>query len=177
MTTQEVENTLDTETYNQFIDGLQLLDVAVVSANLRSRTSFPDPNATRVEYGFEINNYRRFEEDPSVFTVFTEAKVAFYDTTETPSARGSAEAETGGEQENELLGQVGVSHAIHYSSDVLVNDAIFEAFSDGNIQFQVWPFVREFIHSSTMRFGWDAFTMPTLVGQNLTPSGDDGSTP
>lgn len=165
MTTQQNQDALDLEQYNSFIDSLQLLDVSVVSANLRSRTSFADPATTEVQYGFEPQSFRAYEEEPGVFAVFTQAKVAFLEEARKESEEENA-TQSRSESEPRVLGQVEVSHAIHYSSDIPVDEEIFQAFADGNVQFQVWPFVREFVHSALMRFGWHGFILPTLVGRS-----------
>ncbi|MGI8554701.1 MAG: hypothetical protein ACR2PL_28505, partial [Dehalococcoidia bacterium] len=60
------------------------------------------------------------------------------------------------------LAQIEVTCGLHFTSTEPMTDGIFEVFREVNLPVNTWPYLREFVASSTGRMNWLAFTLPTL---------------
>lgn len=60
------------------------------------------------------------------------------------------------------VGEVRVAITAYYSSDEPMTDEVFEVFGDLNLPLNVYPYVREFVHSATTRMGFPGLILPTV---------------
>jgi hypothetical protein len=61
-----------------------------------------------------------------------------------------------------LAAFVEVCFGLRYKSEVKMTETLYATFSRVNLPLNGWPYVREFLASTTGRFGWQPFTLPTL---------------
>jgi preprotein translocase subunit SecB len=153
---------VDKETYNKFIDGLRVGEVNVAAADVQANTPSLDYDQCTAQMDFDVVGYEPISDDATQFAVFTTASLTL-----------NYEEETEFFDKGEEAGYVMVDHLIYYRSSVPISDEIFEIFSDGNVQFHVWPFVREYIQDVTRRFGWPAFQLPPFVSSNEESSDEE----
>ncbi len=152
---------MDKETYNKFIEGLKVGEVNLTAADVQANIPTLDYENCTPEIEFHVVGYEPVSDDETQFAVFTTASLKLiYD------------EETELFEEGDEAGYLQVDHLIYYRSSVPINDEIFEIFSDGNVQFHVWPFVREYMQDVTRRFGWPAFQLPPFVSSDEDSSGE-----
>lgn len=60
------------------------------------------------------------------------------------------------------FGEIRCVFAAEYTSEMPLTKELFEVFRDLNLPLNVWPYVREYVHSATHRMG-----LPTLVLRSL----------
>ncbi len=66
------------------------------------------------------------------------------------------------ESEDEMLAEVDVTFGLEFESSQPITDDIFKIFKDVNLPVNTWPYLREFIATTTGRMGWAPFTAPTF---------------
>jgi hypothetical protein len=64
--------------------------------------------------------------------------------------------------DDEPSAEIAVEFGLHFHSHQAMTDVIFETFSDNNLPVNSWPYLREFLASSTGRMGWLPYTLPAL---------------
>ena len=66
------------------------------------------------------------------------------------------------EAKDGVLANLEVAFAVDFDSEQPMTDEIFEIFEDVNLPVNTWPFLREFVLTTTGRMGWMPFTLPVL---------------
>ncbi|MFB6373908.1 MAG: hypothetical protein ABEN55_12540 [Bradymonadaceae bacterium] len=155
---------MDPETYNELIEDLKVGQVNLTTSRARAHAAWLDFDTCSTDVEFEVLDYEPLGDDGTEFMVVTRATLSF---------RFDRDLENF--DEGDSAGYVAAEHTVYYRSSVPITDEIFEVFADGNVQFHVWPFVREYVQDVTRRFGWPNFTLPTFVSSN-DESSDDAST-
>jgi len=61
-----------------------------------------------------------------------------------------------------LFAEVEVAFGLEFSSQEPMTDEIFGTFSEFNLPLNTWPYLREFVATTTGRMGWTAATLPTF---------------
>ena len=69
----------------------------------------------------------------------------------------------------DIVGEVEVSFGLRYHCPVPMTHRLFELFGSHNLLLNSWPYAREFLGSTTSRFGWTAVTLPVFrPGQGIS---------
>lgn len=128
--------------FNKFIGGLDLLDIRIREASFR----FAD----------ELHAQ---EHAPSIRTEikasFTPVRPDLFEAQQVFALRviGKGTKRALGRLTCELM-------ALYRSSNVEVNEALFEVFKDTTLILNTWPFIREFLYSCTLRAGLPPLVLP-----------------
>ena len=64
--------------------------------------------------------------------------------------------------EDEGAAEIEIEFGLHFHSDDPMTDEIFKTFSDVNLPVNSWPFLREYLSTTTGRMGWLPYTLPAL---------------
>jgi hypothetical protein len=128
--------------YGVFISQIEIHRVFLVSASIK-RTRLPAEDAT-LNYNERIGR-SKFELTESGFRALYPYSVEF--------------TETGSESP---FGQVTCTFAAEYKSEQEMSTKIFSAFRELNLPLNVWPYVREYIHSTTNRMGLPAVILRSV---------------
>jgi hypothetical protein len=71
------------------------------------------------------------------------------------------EESAGATQQSEAA-TIEVSFGLRFRSGVSITEALFDVFRDANLPVNSWPYLREFLSTTSGRFGWQPFTLPVL---------------
>lgn len=63
---------------------------------------------------------------------------------------------------DDVLAEIEVVFGLDFESEQLMSAEIFSVFEDVNLPVNTWPFLREFVSTTTGRMGWVPFTIPAL---------------
>lgn len=135
---------MEEETYNRFVEDLEIGEINVKASRTEAEVPYLNYEECTTRIDFGVADYQPHPDDETRFWAFTATEVTF-------------------ELDGEQVGAVLVEHVVNYQSSVEITDEIFEVFADGNLQFHVWPFIREFVQDATRRMGWPAYPLPTFV--------------
>ncbi len=130
------------DAYSKFLRQIELKDVMLTSAEIR-REIMARPG-TPLEYEAKPTR-RSYQAAPGGFDSTLSYLVRMREV-------GSGE----------LVGLIRVSLTAVYESDEPMNDEIFEVFGELNLPLNVFPYVREFVHSATTRMGLPGLILPTI---------------
>jgi hypothetical protein len=133
------------EEYAEFIRGIELLDVRLVSSESRSSAYRPEAPELKllVRYGSDIARVNSAE--GYAFEAYPRLRV--------DARQGS---------DDEPAGHVEVRYGLRYKSELKPTDGFLEIFSNVNLQVNAWPYLREYVQQAITRFGWTPLVLPTL---------------
>lgn len=132
------------EEYHQFIKGLEIVNVVLASAELK-RLALPQDaklgfdaeaseiQTTRVQDGFGCQM-------PLHFKLYEESI----------------------DGQRTVFAEVHVTFEAWYKTEVTPSDEMLEAFTQVNLRMNLWPYVREFVHSQTQLMGLPPLVIPHL---------------
>lgn len=130
------------DVYSKFLQHVELKNVRMTSAEIR-RVAEPGPGA---QLGYEARATKRtYQEMEDGFAATLNYLVRMRETTA-----------------DSLVGEIKVAVTAEYSSDEPMNDEIFEVFGELNLPLNVFPYIREFVHSATTRMGFPGLILPTV---------------
>ncbi len=122
--------------YKNFIDGLKLLNIRILSSGTSVDEKFLPPA------NLELNQRKKYiKTEGNIFKVIHEY---------TLKGIKNGEANPGF--------KIKVKYQIIYKSDIPITDDIFKIFSQTNLLLHTWPYFRQFVHEMTNRMG-----LPPLV--------------
>jgi preprotein translocase subunit SecB len=136
-----VPRAITADDYARFIGQIELWKIWITKARLESRTGSnwsPDVEAS-------VSTDSAFESTNLGFRAFQHYSVKLLH-----------------ELDSGTLAEIDVSFAAEFGSDIPMSDEMFAIFSDVNLPVNTWPYLREFVSSSTGRMGWEPFTLPTI---------------
>lgn len=133
------------EEYAEFIQGIELLDVRLISSDAHS-------GAYRAE-ATELKLLVRYGSD--IARVGSAEGYAFE---AHPRLRVEARKGDG----DEPAGHVEVRFGLRYKSEFEPTDGFLEIFSNVNLQMNAWPYLREYVQQTITRFGWTPLVLPML---------------
>ena len=133
------------EEYAEFIRGIELLDVRLVSSAAHSDVHRPEASDLKllVKYGSDMARL-----DSAVGYTF--------------EAYPQLRVEARNRDDDELAGYVEVRFGLRYQSELEPIDGLLEIFSNVNLQVNAWPYLREYVQQTITRFGWTPLVLPTL---------------
>ncbi len=137
----------DYESYNAFIDKLELADLRLVDANVQANIPKPVGNLEA-----KLSDEYSFVSTEEGFEAYASYKLFFY-------------------REDQLLARLEVTFGLIYASQASQEEIEqnFELFKQANLPLNTWPFAREFFHNMLGRMGWPPFTLPLLKVLPPTP--------
>lgn len=133
------------EEYAKFIQGIELLDVRLVSSHATSNAIRPDASELRLRVRYRSDITRLHNAGTYVFEAYPRLKVI----------ASKAEGE-------DPAGEVEVRLGLRYESKLEPTDGFLEIFSQVNLQVNAWPYLREYVQQTITRFGWTPLVLPTL---------------
>jgi len=134
--------------YAEFIRKLELADVALVSATA-DNISFPEP-PTKAEVSVKLEN--KFENVEGGFIAFASYDIVV-------KALGT----------DRQMAKFAVVFALRYRSQMPMSQDVFTVFKQLNLQVNSWPYLREFIHSTSHRMNLPPLVLPTVKVGLLPP--------
>lgn len=66
------------------------------------------------------------------------------------------------DEHDSVFAEIRVAYSAGYRSDLEMTDEIFEVFGDLNLPVNVYPYLREYVHTATSRMGLPGLVLPTL---------------
>jgi hypothetical protein len=141
------EISIDPQVYSAFIQGLEIRQVFLLRAS-SERLFFPEPNA-KLSFDFPeaTAELARFE-DSSGFVAYLQYTIDLLSKPE--------------DAEVERFASIAVTFEAIYNTKILITDEIFETFKDVNLKMNIWPYVREYVQSATMKMGLPGLVLPHL---------------
>lgn len=140
VTTQK--KVLDREEYNNFVKQIEVEDIRIVSAQVNILDYSYFPSSAEVKWRTKAS-YENMEEQ---FNVFHRYNMTIWD-----------------KETKEDKAKISVTFLVSYSSKIPISDDLFTIFKVRNLPLNTWPYLREFVHNTTMRIGWPPFVAPTYV--------------
>lgn len=61
-----------------------------------------------------------------------------------------------------VLAEIDVTFGLHFRSAEPLTDPLWDVFAEINLPVNTWPFLREFMATTTARMNWVPFTLPAL---------------
>lgn len=136
---------VDAVAYGEFVAGLELTHIWLVSAEIRNNTGPMRPETVHVSAeGVDTS----LSISPGGFFAHQKFEVTFV---EDAAAEPSA--------------SIQVEFGLAYTTEIELTDTLSETFITWNLPLNVWPYFREFVASMTGRMGWDNYTMPAFKAQ------------
>lgn len=140
---------LSQEEYSAFIHGLDLQDVLILETQAK-RIEFPDRSA---ELGVEVKTLKtQCKSYADGFTV-----TATYELRVTQQIPIN---EDGNQPVPTAFGSFRVAFELVYTSQVPLNDTLFEVFKQYNLPLNVWPYVRQHVHQQSVLMGLPPLVLP-----------------
>lgn len=139
------------EEYAEFINGVELLDVRLVSSEATSEAIKPEVADLSVHVLYTSTILRSDATEPFEF-----------------EARPTLEVTARKEGVDEPVGMVKVCLGLLYRSLLEPTDGYLEIFSKVNLQVNAWPYLREYVQQTVTRFGWAPLVLPTLKTASAT---------
>jgi len=136
------KNVLSRKGYNDFIRQIEIDDIRVVSARVDILDYSYFPSSTELKWRTKVS-YEKVEEH---FNVFHRYNVTISD-----------------KEAKEVKARISVTFLVSYSSKIPISDDLFSIFKVRNLPLNTWPYLREFVHNTTMRIGWPPFVAPKYV--------------
>lgn len=128
--------------YRQFIEQVELQQIMLASASVRRiRTPLLDGGLS-----FEHKLTKRD---------FTEADGGF-------EATLHMLVRLADEEPAPVFAEIRVAYSAVYRSELEMTDAIFEVFGDLNLPVNLYPYLREYVHTASSRMGLPGLVLPTL---------------
>ncbi len=138
------------EKQTEFMAGVQLIGIRLVEESIQALVASPEPAENTVNFTFKNRwapSEMGFQAQQSMETVF---------------ARGE-----------EKIGHIDCVLALDYttSSDRNAPDytKLVHEFVTNNVQFQAWPYLREYLQSCLSRMGWPQLCLPLLKQRIVAP--------
>lgn len=130
------------EEYREFVQGIELKHVYLSAAKVK-RVRMPDIDVP-LRYGHSIDKkkYSKLEEGFSASFTF---QVALFE-----------------EDVEEPFGEIDVTFTAEYTTEQPMTKRIFEIFGDLNLPLNVFPYIREYVHTTTNRMGFPTLILPTF---------------
>lgn len=150
MTDQNITNDSlpSREDYNNFLQGLGLLGVYLITSEVETSTAQPPDGAEALDIQTEFEPvHLEVAEDGSGFAIVTQIQATFV-------------------ADDETLASISATFGVAYQTQVSVTDTVLGLFISRNLHVHVWPYAREYVQSTLGRFGWQPIALPPMV--NLT---------
>ena len=128
--------------YNAFVAQIEIVDIRMVSAKVDILDYSYFPSEAEVRWRTTAS----YKEGEGKFDVSQRYNVTIRD-----------------KETNEDKAKISVTFYVVYSSKIPVTDDLFGIFKLRNLPLNTWPYLREFIHNTTMRMGWAPFIAPIYV--------------
>jgi preprotein translocase subunit SecB len=129
------------EEYREFVQGLELKHVYLSAAKVK-RVRMPDV-AVPLRYGHNISKKRYSNSEEGFSASFTFQVTLFEEGVEAP------------------FGEIDVTFTAEYTAKQAMTKKIFEVFGDINLPLNVFPYIREYVHTTTNRMGFPTLILPT----------------
>jgi preprotein translocase subunit SecB len=141
------KKSIDPQEYSAFIQGLEIRQVFLLRAS-SERLSFPEPDA-KLSFDFPeaTAELARFD-DKSGFIACLQYTVDLMSKVD--------------DAESQRFASISVSFEAIYNTKTPITDEIFETFKDINLKMNIWPYVREYVQSATMKMGLPGLILPHL---------------
>lgn len=130
------------EDYREFINQIELQHIVLASASIKRHgvptfegTLSYDQKPTKREYESSANGF--------------EATLHYL-------------VELREEGNDQPFGEIRTAFTASYRSEEEMTDVVFDVFGELNLPVNVYPYIREFVHSSTARMGFPGLVLPTL---------------
>ena len=131
---------VSSEVYNEFTNGLNLLEIKLVYSEVKVEEDFSPPAEVKVE---EEKKYKNVEEGK--FIVRHEYKLK-------GKEKGKAKAGF----------YINVIYKLTYQSKTPLTKKIFNVFSEISLPLHTWPYFRQFVHEMSGRMGLPPLTLDLL---------------
>lgn len=130
------------EEYREFIQGIELTRVYLSDARVkRLRT----PNLeSKLSFGQSYGK-RKFTNIDGGFHATFNLQITLIE-----------------EGDEKPIGEINVTYAGEYRSEKKITKKIFEIFEELNLPLNLYPYVREYVHTTTNRMGMPALILPTF---------------
>ena len=138
---QKRKTAVTPETYNTFLQGLELKRVRLVAARVEANVDHPAPSETEIRAEYE----RDFKNDEGGFEAFASYRLEF------------VKIETG-----EVQGVVEATFGLQFDSPEPMREDVFEIFGELNLKVNSWPYAREYVQTNMGRMDWPGFTLPLM---------------
>jgi hypothetical protein len=130
--------------YQQFIQGLEIVNVVLASADMK-RIAIPGEGKLGFEAeGLEIQIFRA----PDGFGCRMPLQFQLYEESE--------------DTQRVVFAEINVAFEGWYRTHVEATDEYLATFQQVNLKMNLWPYIREFVHSHTQAMGFPPLLIPHL---------------
>ncbi len=63
---------------------------------------------------------------------------------------------------DDVVGRISIELAAQYTTQQPANDEFLKLFTHQNVPLNAWPYLRELVHNTMLRFGWVPLVLPPL---------------
>ncbi len=130
------------EEYGEFLRRIELKQVYLSDARVK-RVRTPEPDST-LSFGQSIGK-SKFRNTGHGFAATFNFHVILLE-----------------EDEEKPFGDINVTYTAEYSSENKMSRNIFEVFEAYNLPLNLYPYVREYVHTTTNRMGMPTLILPTF---------------
>lgn len=127
--------------YNDFLKGIDILGIRMTKGSFESK----GPAAPRGGTTVDIAVNSRFVNHEGKFDGIAEFEVRFKS-----------------EQGEDTAGTISARYVVTYSTAKPMTDEIWRIFAERNLRMNLWPYLREFIESATVRMAWPRLVLPAM---------------
>jgi preprotein translocase subunit SecB len=129
--------------YKKFIQGLHLESIKVISANFKVTESFGPPAEIKIK---DDSSYKNQPRDKMIVSI----KYTLLGVQKNKAKQGLS---------------IDVNYNLTYSSKRLMDDKIFNIFSESSLRIQTWPYFRQFVHQMSFYMNIPPLVLDTIKSQ------------
>lgn len=130
------------EEYGEFVHGIELRKVYLSDARIK-RVRTPVLDST-LSFGQSVGKNKFGKTEDGFFATFNFHVTLLEEGDEKP------------------FGDINVTYTAEYSSEKKITRNIFEVFEAYNLPLNLYPYVREYVHTTTNRMGMPTLILPTF---------------
>jgi len=143
----EIRPGISREAYAAFIGQIELRDIWLHAAKVINPHGPRSPKGAKFRFASEVG----WEAQPQGFRAFDHAHVYI-------------------ENGETIFAEIDVTFALDFASPMPLTDEVFKIFGELNLPVNTWPYLREFVSTTTGRMGWRPLTLPALKRGTQTAS-------
>ena len=128
--------------YRELLTQLGIVSINLIEIQARAEVPQIEPDQTSVQSEYNINS-GFLNEAKTAFHATSRLTVGFQETTS-----------------DQTLGKITVEFVVQYTSQHPSTDEFLQRFAQENVPLNAWPYLRELIHNTMLRFGWAPLVLP-----------------
>lgn len=127
--------------YNEFLKDVDVLGIRMTMGSFESKA----PRVQQKETTVNVAMRSQFVNLKGKFEGVADFKIDFKN-----------------DDSGELVGEILASYMVTYTSTKPMTEEIWQIFSERNLRLNLWPYLREFVDTSTGRMAWPRLVLPAM---------------